>query len=129
MMRPNKLAVAATVAATAVAGGLAVPALSSGDDGDARTAGAFKTVNVRDNVFSPKTLRIRKGESVRWVWRGRSLHNVIGEGGLRSPTQRRGVYPRARNGQPSSKRFNRTGTFDYVCTLHPGMSGKIIVRR
>jgi len=33
------------------------------------------------------------------------------------------------NGQSFSKVFDAAGTFDYVCTFHPGMTGKIIVTK
>ena len=77
---------------------------------------ATRTVKVADNYFSPKSLTINKGDSVRFRWVGRAPHNVKGAGiniGNRT-TGTRTVKPR------------RSGTL--VCTIHPGMTMKLRVR-
>lgn len=76
-------------------------------------------VTLKDISFRPGTVTIRRGQSVRWTWRdGSTIHNVTFNG-FRSTTKSRGTYTR---------RFTRRGTFRYRCTIHPGMSGKVIVR-
>ncbi len=77
---------------------------------------ATRTVRVDDNVFEPKSLTIRKGDSVRFRWVGRAPHNVKGAGIniANRTTGTRTVKPR------------RSGTL--VCTIHPGMTMKLRVR-
>jgi len=75
-------------------------------------------VRVKDDFFSPARLRVERGDRVIWRWRGRSAHNVVGAG-WRSRTMRRGSYAR---------KFRRVGTYRYLCTLHPRMRGRIVVR-
>jgi plastocyanin len=74
--------------------------------------GATKRVGVRkssgDWRFSPSSVSIRKGDTVRWSWRGRDAHNVKGPG-FQSRTARRLTY---------SRRFSRAGRFRIVCTIH-----------
>ena len=73
---------------------------------------ATKTISVGDDVFSPKSVSIAKGTTVRWVWRGRHRHNVTvvaGPAKFSSPTQRKGSY---------SRRLSRTGTYRIICTIH-----------
>jgi plastocyanin len=79
-------------------------------------AGSTESVSVRDNRFSPSTVSISRGETVKWVWRGRSRHNVVGRG-LNSGLKGSGTYSR----RISSSR-------SYRCTIHPGMTGRIRVR-
>ena len=106
----------AVLAAAAVTAGafLAIPAF-----------GATRSVSVRDNVFSPRTLNARSGDTVRWVWRGSAPHNVVatstprGVSKFRSSVQRNGTY---------RKRLTRRGTYRILCTIHaPSM--KMTVRR
>ena len=84
------------------------------------TAGmsATKSISVRDDVFSPKSITINKGDTVRWRWAGRKPHNVTGRG-FKSRTQRSGSY---------SRRFRRAGSYSVRCTLHSGMTMRIRVR-
>ncbi len=95
----------AVLAALALAGALAVPALA-----------ATKTIALRDTLFSPKSATVRKGTTVKWVWRGRLPHNVTVKKGpvkFKSRTLTRGSY---------SKKMTRRGTYRIVCTVHPGMN-------
>lgn len=87
--------------------------------GAARTA----TVTLEDIEFTPSTTRVKRGDSVRWVWRdGATPHNVRSRGSRRfkgSGTRTQGRH---------TVRFTRAGTYRYVCTIHPGMDGKVVVR-
>ena len=76
------------------------------------------TVQVGDNFFKAKTATVAAGGTVTWRWIGKKDHDVVG-GGFKSKTQRTGTYKR---------RFPKQGSFQYVCTLHRGMTGTIRVR-
>jgi plastocyanin len=76
------------------------------------------TVRIGDIFFRPKTLKVKKGATVRWNWTGKLRHNVtFTRLGAHSPTQRHGSY---------SLRFNKKGTYHYLCTVH-GITGTIVV--
>jgi len=70
--------------------------------------------------FHPGTLSIRRGDSVRWLWRERGTEHNVTFAGFHSRTQTSGSY---------TVRFTRSGTFNYHCTIHValGMRGKIVV--
>ncbi|QEC47703.1 hypothetical protein FSW04_09040 [Baekduia soli] len=107
-----KKLIAAGAAAAIAAGALAIPALA-----------ATRTVSVKDNVFVAKSITIRKGSTVRWVWKGSAPHNVTVTKGpvkFRSSTKVKGSY---------SKKLTRRGTYTILCTIHaPGMKMTIHVK-
>jgi plastocyanin len=105
-----------TLAAIAVASATTLlPATALGGAHGART----HTVVLKNNAYRPETLRISRGDSVRWVWRdGGVLHNVVAHR-FHSKTQTHGSY---------TVRFAHAGTFRYTCTVHPEMNGRIVVR-
>lgn len=74
-------------------------------------------VRVIDNAFEPAHLEVATGQSVAWRWDARVDHDVVGDG-FDSGLQREGTF---------THQFAEPGTYDYVCTLHPGMTGRITV--
>ncbi len=91
---------------------------------EARTAGrSTETVRVRmadryRNVFRPRTVRIERGDSVRWVNVGNVTHTATAD-----TWDSGAVNPRERY----VRRFRRAGEFRYRCVLHPEMTGVVIV--
>ena len=114
----SKAAVLALVGALGLVGALAL--MPAGASGGARPASTH-TVILKQIRFRPATLSIRRGDSVRWIWRDGAIEHNVAFRGFRSRTQRSGTY---------TVRFTRSGTFAYVCTLHvaEGMKGKIVVQ-
>lgn len=88
----------------------------------AGSAGPTRVV-LKDIAFRREVTRIRAGQRVTWEWQDRfSSHNVrsVGRPRFRGATERRqGMH---------TVRFTRGGRYRYVCTLHPGMRGTIVVR-
>jgi plastocyanin len=79
-------------------------------------AATSKTVAVKNNAFSPRTVKIKKGGKVVWKWtQGGVPHNVTpASGGSGSKTS-------SRKGYRFTKKFSSAGTFRYVCTIHSSM--------
>ena len=92
----------------------AIPATA----GSTTSERASKTVGAYNNYFDPKSVKVKRGTKVTWVIR-QGVHNVRGRS-LNSPNLTKG--------RTYSKKFKRSGTYNYVCTLHPGMKGKVVVR-
>ena len=89
----------------------AIPAVASpASDSGARAAGT-KTVQVKDNYFSPRTLSVSKGTVLKFVWKGRGVHNVA--------VGRNIVISNRRSGSGSRR---VSGSVTYNCTLHRGMN-------
>ena len=78
-------------------------------------------VSIRDNFFQPETLTVQPGGSVRWTNDGGVLHSVVQDGGAwQSPLLQRTSW--------FDVRFDSLGTFNYHCSLHPEMTGTVIVQ-
>jgi len=88
------------------------------------TAGAAdRTVKLQNIAFSSKSISIPKGTLVTFRWLDEATdHNVSSVGAKRFKSIG------ARSSGSRSVRFFKAGTYRYVCTLHPGMSGRITVR-
>jgi putative oxidoreductase len=86
------------------------------DGGSASTGGS--TISVRDYEFDPASSTVDVGETVTWIWEGSAEHNVVGDG-FQSPDQTSGTF---------EYMFDRPGTFEYSCTIHPGMDGSVVVK-
>ena len=89
----------------------------------ASQATSGKTVTLRDIAFAPKSLSVARGTTVTFTWRDDdTAHNVVSKGAKRfTPIGVRSTGSRSRT-------FSKAGTYRYVCTLHPGMAGRITVR-
>jgi plastocyanin len=102
----------AGVAAVAAAGALAVPALA-----------ATKSVQVKDNKFVANSITVKKGTTVKWVWKGEAPHDVAvtkGPAKFKSSVKTSGSF---------SKKLTKKGTYSIVCTIHaPGMKMTIKVK-
>ena len=85
-------------------------------------AATTATVTVKDIDFSRHSVRIHRGDSVRWLFRDAPTpHNVTSTGAPRfrsSSSRQSGSY---------AVRFTRRGTYRYHCTIHPGMTGRVVV--
>jgi plastocyanin len=80
-------------------------------------------VDVGDNYFvrasGVPTVTVSKGTRVRWVWVGKSLHNVKvvrGPARFGSSAMTRGSY---------SKRVRKRGTYTIICSVHGGSDQKM----
>jgi plastocyanin len=91
--------------------------------GSVAGAAGTKTVTLKDIAFSPSRLSVPKGTTVTFSWKDDGTrHNVTSIGRKRFKTIS------DRTSGERSVRFGKAGTYQYECTLHPGMSGRITVR-
>jgi amicyanin len=88
--------------------------------GEARAAN--EDVSIVDFAFNPSTITIQVGDTVTWTNNGAAPHTVTSTtpaGVLGSPTLNAGdIY---------SETFNTAGTYTYMCSIHPAMTGSIVV--
>lgn len=92
------------------------------DPGTKPPPGSTPEVFTPGNVFSPFSLKIAAGDSVRFNISGAS-HNVIFRSTAGAPANINIV-----TNTVVVRRFTTKGTFPYDCTVHPGMSGEIVVQ-
>ena len=85
--------------------------------------GQAPTVDVKiDNFsFSPPTITIPVGTTVRWTNRDDIQHTVVSDKEIfKSKT--------LDTDDQFSYTFTKPGTYDYFCSIHPKMTGKVIVQ-
>jgi plastocyanin len=72
--------------------------------------------------FSPRQVDIIVGGTVTWQFSGLA-HNVTFTGSAAGTPGNIGLTANA----AVSRTFSTTGTYGYVCTVHPGMAGTVVV--
>jgi plastocyanin len=115
------MAFRASVLPVALAGLLALglSACGSSDASSAAPAGDDgRTVVIEDLAFEPGTLTVEAGDTVTWVWNDGAIEHDVSGDGFESEVLSEGTF---------RHRFDEPGTYDYVCTLHPNMTGTIEV--
>jgi 3',5'-cyclic-AMP phosphodiesterase len=70
--------------------------------------------------FAPGTLNVTVGSTITWTNRDDVPHNVVA-------VDRRFTSPVLDTGEQYSHRFDAAGTYAYFCSLHPRMTGRIVV--
>ncbi|HEX6509831.1 MAG TPA: cupredoxin domain-containing protein [Chloroflexota bacterium] len=73
--------------------------------------------------FTPKTLTVKVGTRVAWQNASAALHAVTSRTHGWSFVKRLSLHATV------AFTFKKPGTYRYVCALHPGMSGKVVVHR
>jgi len=78
------------------------------------------TIEIRDRAFEPSTINVAPGTTVTWVNYSNKPHTVTAADGKwdSGEIDPDGTY---------SARFKEPGTYQYVCDLHKGMEGTIVV--
>jgi plastocyanin len=70
---------------------------------------------------------VDKGTKVTWRDEDSPPHDVTKTGGP-GPDFKSGPSGGLKQGDTYSFTFDTPGTIDYVCTVHPNMKGKVIVK-
>jgi plastocyanin len=103
----------------AALGALPVAAAFAGDA--TPVAAPPAQIEIRNMHFNPPTLTIAAGTTVTWVNKDENPHTVTDRGlAFRSAA--------LDTGDKFSYTFASAGEFNYFCTIHPMMVGRIIVR-
>jgi len=68
------------------------------------------TVNIQNDQFSPASIEITVGDTVKWVNNDDATHHIVGDGFGNGEFNQGDEY---------SKTFNEVGVFPYACGIHP----------
>jgi amicyanin len=121
------------VLGTAAFGGLAVATWAPAGQSDPGTgagqraqpvtvaAQAGPRIEITKHKFSSPTLTVPAGTTVTWLNRDEDVHTVV------STTQ---AFRSAglETDEAYAYKFAKPGVYEYFCTLHPLMTGKVIVK-
>jgi plastocyanin len=82
---------------------------------------ATASVAIEDFAFTPTTITVKKGTKVTWTNNDSAPHDVTVTSGEGPKSDR------METGDTYSYTFDTAGTFNYFCSIHPGMTAKVIV--
>ncbi len=83
--------------------------------------GGAAEVSMKDIHFTPEEVTVKVGDTVSWVNDDGVGHDVTGD------DFKSGEPGAMQTGDTFEHTFEDPGTFDYVCTVHPGMEGSVKV--
>jgi plastocyanin len=85
-------------------------------------SGGSTEVSMKDIKFDPGEVTVNAGDTVTWVNDDSVGHDVTADG------FKSGEPGEMQNGDTFEHTFDEAGTFDYVCSVHPGMDGSVTVK-
>ena len=91
----------------------------------AEPAGDTIEVGMKGIQFDPDSVTVKAGGTVKWTNNESIPHDVTKEGGP-GPDFSSGKG-NMKQGDTYEQTFKEAGTVDYVCTIHPNMTAKVIV--
>jgi plastocyanin len=82
---------------------------------------ADQTVAMTGSTFSPATVTVRAGDTVTWVNQDPLDHDATANDGS-------WATPTFGEGGSGAITFQTVGSFPYYCTIHPDMTGTVVVQ-
>jgi plastocyanin len=79
------------------------------------------TVVVKDFMFGPTPLMVKAGSTVTWTNKDDEPHTAVSDTGV---FKSGGMD----TNESFSFKFDKPGTYHYICTIHPRMVGTIVVQ-
>jgi plastocyanin len=78
-------------------------------------------IEIKDFAFNPQTITVKSGDKVTWINRDEEPHTVVSVGKK---------FQRS-SGLDTDQEFSiiagAPGTYEYFCSVHPKMTGTIVV--
>lgn len=84
------------------------------------TAAAGARISIANFAFAPPEITVVAGQSVTWANDDGAPHGLMYKDGAKGTDL---LLP----GKSFSRTFDKPGTYDYACSVHPYMMGKVIV--
>ena len=85
------------------------------------TSKEIYNINIQDFSYSPIEIKIKKGDTIAWANKDSVSHTITSDSGNELDSEL------LSEGKIYSHTFNVAGTYNYHCTPHPFMKGRIIV--
>ena len=80
-------------------------------------------IEIKDFAFNPKTLTVKSGEKVTWTNRDEEPHTIVSvEKQFKKSTA-------LDTDQEFTITAGAPGTYNYFCSVHPKMTGTIVVEK
>jgi len=118
---PGRAVVVAMLLGPVVGALLALGAVAAQEANVVKAAQEANAVMIDNFTFTPPELTVAVGTTVKWLNRDDIPHTVV--------DKNKAFRSKALDTDDAySFTFASAGTFDYFCSLHPHMVGKIIVK-
>ena len=88
---------------------------------DTGGGGGGAEVAMENIKFAPAEVTVAAGDTVTWTNNDSAPHDVTADG------FKSGEPGGMQQGDAYERTFQKAGSFDYVCTVHPGMEGSVTV--
>ena len=80
-------------------------------------------IEIKDFAFNPQTITVKSGEKVTWINRDEEPHTIVSVG----------KQFKKSTALDTDQEFTITvgapGTYEYFCSVHPRMTGTIVVEK
>ena len=90
---------------------------------DASTSTKQNRIEIKDFAFNPQTITVKSGEKVTWINRDEEPHTIVSVG----------KQFKKSTALDTDQEFTITagapGTYEYFCSVHPKMTGTIVVEK
>jgi plastocyanin len=81
------------------------------------------TIEIKDFAFNPQTLTVKSGETITWINRDDEPHTVVSVG---KKFQKSSALD---TDQAFTITAGAPGTYEYFCSVHPKMTGTIVIEK
>ena len=102
---------------------LSLFALAGEMKNDDSTTSKQNRIEIKDFAFNPQTITVKSGEKVIWINRDEEPHTIVSVG----------KQFKKSTALDTDQEFTITvgapGTYDYFCSVHPKMTGTIVVEK
>jgi plastocyanin len=80
-------------------------------------------IEIKDFMFNPPTITVKSGETITWINRDDEPHTVVSVG---KKFQKSSALD---TDQEFTITVGAPGTYEYFCSVHPKMTGTIVVEK
>ena len=80
-------------------------------------------IEIKDFMFNPPTITVKSGETITWINRDEEPHTIVSVG---KKFQKSSALD---TDQEFSITAGAPGTYEYFCSVHPKMTGTIVVEK
>jgi plastocyanin len=82
---------------------------------------AKNKIEIKDFMFNPPTITVKSGETITWINRDEEPHTIVS---VEKKFQKSSALD---TDQQFTITAGEPGTYEYFCSVHPKMTGKIVV--
>jgi len=96
----------------------------AGEMNDASTGNAKENkIEIKDFAFNPQNITVKSGEKITWINKDEEPHTVVSVGKQFKKS------PGLDTDQTYTIMAGAPGTYSYFCSVHPKMTGTIVVKQ